>query len=88
MIKGISRSMIEVTETGSIYYERAMLVVKPEFASAQRELLEREAKRILGEMGAPSAIQKRKGKLKSFMFATLFTLLGAGTSLLIVLPTI
>lgn len=88
MIKGISRSMIEVTETGSIYYERAMLIVKPEFASAQHELLEREAKRILGEMGAPSAIQKRKGKLKSFIFAALFTLLGAGTSLLIVLPTI
>ena len=44
MIKGINRSIIEVLDTGSVYYERALLVIKPEYASAQRELLEQEAK--------------------------------------------
>ena len=30
MIKGINRSIIEVLDTGSVYYERAWLVIKPE----------------------------------------------------------
>ena len=46
MIKGINRSIIEVLDTGSVYYERALLVIKPEYASAQRELLEQEAKKL------------------------------------------
>lgn len=86
MIRGISRSVIEVTETDSVYYDRALLVIKPEYASAQHELLEREAKRLLNEMGAPSVLQKNKGRLKKVLFACAFTLLGAGSSLILVLP--
>ena len=85
MIRGINRSIIEVVETGSVYYERALLVIKPEFASAQHELLEREAKRLLCEMGAPSAIKSRNRRIKQFLFAALFTMLGAGVSMLIFL---
>lgn len=86
MIRGISRSIIEVTETDSLYYDRALLVIKPEYASAQHDLLEREAKRLLNEMGAPSALQKNKGRLKKALFACAFTLLGAGSVLIFVLP--
>lgn len=60
MIKGVNRQIIEVTETGSIYYERALLVVRPEYASAQRALLEREARRMLKAVSAPSSIKKRR----------------------------
>ena len=59
MIKGVNRQIIEVTETGSMYYERALLVVRPEYASAQGALLEREARRMLRSMKAPSSIKKR-----------------------------
>ncbi|MGN0537875.1 MAG: hypothetical protein ACI4M3_07860 [Acutalibacteraceae bacterium] len=86
MIRGISRNIIEVTETGSQYYDRALLVIKPEYASAQHELLEREAKRLLNEMGAPSMLQKHKGRWKKVLFACVFALLGAGISLMFVLP--
>ncbi len=86
MIRGISRSIIEVTETGSQYYERALLVIKPEYASVQHELLEREAKRLLNEMGAPSALKTRKSHWKKILFACAFTLLGAGSSLIFIVP--
>ena len=60
MIKGINRQVIEVLDTGNIYYERALLVVRPEFATAQREVLEKEARHMLGKMRAPSAIKKKE----------------------------
>lgn len=62
MIKGINRQVIEVTDTGSIYYERAILVVKPQFVSASKELLDREAKVVINGMKAPSAINRRRAK--------------------------
>lgn len=58
MIKGINRTIIEVTETENAYYERALLVLRPEYAAVQRELLEREAKKILHNMNAPSSIKR------------------------------
>ena len=53
MVRGVSRQIIEVPDTGNIYYEKAYLVVKPEFSDAQRTLLEKEAKRVLRAMDAP-----------------------------------
>lgn len=59
MIKGVNRHVIEVTETESEYYERALLVIKPEYASMERDLLEREARKVLKELGAPSSMKRR-----------------------------
>jgi hypothetical protein len=59
MIKGINRAIIEVTDTGNVYYERALLVLRPEYTDVQRGLLEKEAKKMLISMQAPSAIKKR-----------------------------
>lgn len=58
MIRGINRQIIDVQETGSSYYERAYFVVKPEFASAQQQLLEKEARKILKSIDAPSQIKR------------------------------
>lgn len=44
MIKGINRAIIEVTDTGNIYYERALLVLRPEYTDVQRGLLEKKLK--------------------------------------------
>lgn len=64
MIKGVNRCIIEITETGNTYYERALLFLKPEYASVQREVLEREAKRLLRKSDAPSIVKKGR----SFMY--------------------
>lgn len=58
MIKGVNRTIIEITETENVYYERALLVIRPEYANVQRGLLEREAKKMLTSMTAPSSIKR------------------------------
>ena len=58
MIKGVNRTIIEVTDTGNIYYERALLVLRPEYANVHRSLMEKEAKKMLMSMTAPSSIKK------------------------------
>lgn len=77
MIKGINRSIIEVLDTGSVYYERALLVIKPEYASAQRELLEEEAKKLLENMGEPSSLKRSKRRLKTIVTICIAAALGA-----------
>lgn len=78
MVRGVSRQIIEVPDTGNVYYEKAYLVVKPEFSDAQRTLLEKEAKRVLRAMDAPSGIkQKNKKWLMALKFLSA-ALVGAG----------
>lgn len=77
MIKGINRSIIEVIDTGSVYYERALLVIRPEYASVQRELLEQEAKKLLENMGEPSSLKRSKRRLKNIAAFCIAAALGA-----------
>ncbi len=58
MIKGISKQIIEVQDTQSQYYEKAYFVVRPEFSAMEQALLEREARRIVRQAGAPSRFRK------------------------------
>lgn len=60
MIKGINRQIIELSDTPSAYYEKAWLIVRPEYANLQQHLLEKEAKKILKELDAPSAMKAKK----------------------------
>lgn len=72
MIKGINHQVIEVTQTDNRYYERAFLVLRPEFASAQRDMLEKEAKRMLKSMDTVSCA-KSKRMLKSMIVPSLIS---------------
>lgn len=60
MLRGINRQVLEITETNNIYYEKALLVIRPEYTSAQRSVLEKEARHLLKKMKPPSAIKKRQ----------------------------
>ena len=52
MLKGINRYVIEVTNTDNIYYERAILIVRPEFAEEERRVLEKEARKKASPVSA------------------------------------
>lgn len=67
MIKGINRQIIEINDTGSTYYEKAWLVVRPEFDSAQKELLEREAAQLIKAIQAPSSFQRKSVKVRQLI---------------------
>lgn len=67
MIKGVNRHIIEVTNTENAYYERALLVLRPEYSNVERELLEKEAKKLIRDMQAPSSIKKKHAVMFWFL---------------------
>lgn len=62
MIKGINRQVIEISETGSIYYERAWLMVKPAYAQMHSSILEKEARSFLKDIDAPSSMKSKRNR--------------------------
>lgn len=60
MIKGVSQQVIEITNTGNSYYEKAWLVVKPEYSHLHHSVLEREAKKFIKNVGEPSCIKAKR----------------------------
>ena len=78
MVRGVSRQIIEVPDTGNMYYEKAYLVVKPEFSDAQRALLEKEAKRVLRAMDLPSGMKSMTSKWMYILRLAAAALVGAG----------
>ncbi len=84
MIKGINRQIIEINDTGNTYYEKAWLVVRPEFDSAQKELLEREAAQLIKAIQAPSSFQRKNIKLRQWVKFLVAAAVGALVCFMIV----
>ena len=55
MLKGVNRQVIEINDTGSRYFERAILIVRPEFFGESGERLRSDASKLLGNYGRPPA---------------------------------
>lgn len=83
MIKGINRQVIEITNTGSNYYEKAWLVVKPEYSYLHQSMLEREAKKIIKDTGEPSCMKAKRNFGFWLLRLGISAACGAGVSLLI-----
>ena len=77
MIKGINHQMIEVCDTDNRYYERAFLVLRPEYASTTRDILEKEAKKLISQMDTISVADNKKLLRKKILHAFAFSTLGA-----------
>lgn len=52
MIKGVNRQIIEVSDTGSAYFERALLIVRANCSDTDSAMLHDEAGRFVGSAGA------------------------------------
>lgn len=63
MIKGINRQMIEITDTGSPYFERALLVVQPDMSTADDATLHREAHEVLCGVDSCSHLRRQHRRL-------------------------
>ncbi len=77
MIKGISHQIIEVTDTENRYYERALLVLRPEYASIAREVLEKEARKMLKNMDTLSTAKPKSIRLQRILLSTVFCAIGS-----------
>ena len=84
MIRGVSRQMIEIQETGNLYYEKAYFIVKPEYDQLDRAFLEKEARKVLQKIDAPGEMKKRrKRSLLKILWLTLCFGVGTGLSWLL-----
>lgn len=77
MIKGVNKNIIEVSDTGSRYFEKVILFVKPEYSDSNPELLKSQAKSFVNNVGTPHTctrpfqqrrIKKRKFKVKLYLY--------------------
>ncbi len=83
MIKGINHKIIEVTDTESIYYEKAFLLVRPEYEEVEEAVLRKEAKKLLADVGTPSSIKGKRTFFYWFLRTVPAVLAGVGTGMLI-----
>lgn len=60
MIKGVNRQMIEINDTGNIYFERALLVIRPGFTDQPAEQLQREGREYLRQAGGYTGLDKNR----------------------------
>lgn len=78
MIRGINRQIIEVPDTESRYYEKAYFVVRPEFCGIEQAVLEREARKVIKQAGAPSRFRRVITRQKLFAAAGAIFLVASG----------
>ena len=62
MIKGINRQIIEIGETGNIYFERAFLFVRPGVEQVDDHRLKTEARKMIGSFSKPPKIKNFQNK--------------------------
>lgn len=80
MIKGINRQMIEVTHTGSPYFERAFLVVRTGSAQPPEEVLQKIAGKVVEQADSYAGLRHQKCRLwlHRILWTTAALAIGAG----------
>lgn len=80
MIKGVNRQVLEIHETGSECFEKALFFVKPEYSTLSEKRLNEKA---LNALGGQSGVPKtRHSKLKSIILriVCLLSAFGSGAA--------
>ena len=60
MIKGVNKQIFEVSETGSGYFEKVLLVVSRDGSRVNPSILSREAERVVSAFELPKSRMKKK----------------------------
>lgn len=78
MIKGINRQIIEITDTGNPYFERALLIVRPNCTDAPGDRLHEEASRLVRTAGGYSGLKRsRRHRMRLLLLGSGSGLIGA-----------
>ena len=67
MIKGINRQIIEIGETGNLYFEKAFLFVRPGVEDVDDNHLKTEAKQMIKRWSIPSKLNRYQKPIKRFV---------------------
>lgn len=84
MMKGVSKQILEITNTENPYFEKVIFFVKPEQSGTSGDKLKKEAQSIASSTLKPPRLKMSKKQIfKITALSLLFTLAGAGITLLI-----
>lgn len=84
MIKGVSKQILEVTNTENPYFEKIIFFVKPEYKNEDRNRLQQEAEKLALTAQKPPRLKLSKKKvLRVVLNSALFTMAGFAISYII-----
>ncbi len=83
MLKGVNRQVVDITQPDSIYFERVIFFVKPEFCEMSERRLKANARELIDAATPPpfEKVKSRKNeKLRQLLRFLLVAIAGAATS--------
>lgn len=84
MMKGVSKQILEVTNTENPYFEKIIFFVKPEHGNTDYSKLKKEAEAVAAVTRKPPKIRLTKKQIiKTAIGSVLFTLAGCAVTFLI-----
>ncbi len=81
MLKGVHHQMIEIGSADNPYFERALLVLRPDCTDPNAAHLAEEARRMLQTVGGYTALYKNRRRARIMRFVWSLLGLGAGVTL-------
>ncbi len=81
MLKGVHHQMIEIGAAGNPYFERALLVLRPDCTDPNAAHLAEEARRMLQAVGGYTALYKNRRRARTMRLVWSLLGLGAGVAL-------
>lgn len=83
MVKGVNRNVIEISDTGSELFERAILFVRPDRGEQDAQSLETSAQIFLHKATLRRRMLRRRDSFFRIMGYLLALLMGAGIAVLL-----
>lgn len=86
MIKGVSKNIVEINDTGNMYFERAVLYIRPEMNDVPRNHLVKEASEYISSCvpDKPSVSGKARKNTSAAVLITA-SVLSAAAALTVIL---
>ncbi len=73
MIRGVSKQIIEINETGNQYFERAVFYVRREYIGSTDDKLSEEAQRLLDVASKPPISAKCEKRRSAIMWGLIIS---------------
>ena len=82
MLKGVNRQIVDIPEPESMYFERAIFFVKPEYSALSENRLKSKAEEMVTTAEKPpvTAGKSKRRKISDFLLLLLGALFGTGVS--------
>lgn len=88
MLKGVNRQVVEVAETGSDYFEKALFFVNPKYYGMTDGKLRERAQTLMGSAGAPPRVRNIKKRSKVRIVIEIAASAAAGAILTLITSSI